>query len=323
MHDSARNEALGSGVQAGYDARSTRQSARELNNTILYILAVLIWGSTWFAIEFQLGVVEPEVSIVYRYAAATVLLFAWIAIRGQRLIFPLRQHIWFALLGVLLFGINYIFAYRSQIYITSALAAIMFSTTVWLNIFNARIFFGARTESHVLIGALLGVAGIVLLFAPQVGELNLEDGVLFGMMLAFFGALSASFGNMASQAAHHRELPVVPANAWGMAYGTVFSLIVALVSGHPFNFDPSPGYVISLLYLALFGSIVAFWAYLTLLGRIGAQKAGYAMVMFPMVALVLSFLFEGLEVTPTLILGVLLVLAGNAFVIKRSAARSN
>ncbi|MEM7431583.1 MAG: EamA family transporter [Pseudomonadota bacterium] len=293
-----------------------------MNNAILYALAVLIWGSTWFAIEFQLGVVQPEVSIVYRYAIATAILFVWIWIRRQRLRFSIQDHVWFALLGILLFGLNYILAYRSQIYITSALAAIMFSTIVWLNIINARLFFGVRPEPRVLLGALLGIVGIVVLFAPQVGEVNFSDGALFGMILAFCGALSASFGNIASQGAQQRQLPVLQTNAWGMAYGTFFSLVIALVAGHPFNFDLSIGYLVSLGYLIVFGSIVAFWAYLTLLGRIGAHKAGYAMVMFPMVALVLSVAFEGLQVTASLLIGVGLVLVGNAFVIKRSATGS-
>jgi drug/metabolite transporter (DMT)-like permease len=67
----------------------------------------------------------------------------------------------------------------------------------------------------------------------------------------------------------------------------------------------------------VFGSIIAFGAYLTLLGRIGAHRAGYAMVLFPVVALVLSMLFEGLKLDATILLGTCLVLAGNMFVLRR------
>ena len=115
-----------------------------MSNALLYVITVLVWGSTWLAIEFQLGVVEPEVSIVYRYASASLLLFAWSRIRGLRLAFRLREHGTFFLLGMLLFGLNYILAYRAQIYISSALTAIAFSTMVWMNIINARVFFGVR-----------------------------------------------------------------------------------------------------------------------------------------------------------------------------------
>ena len=133
---------------------------------------------------------------------------------------------------------------------------------------------------------------------------------------AMFGALAASFGNMVSQGAQKRGLPIVQSNAWGMFYGAVLLAISSILAGHPFTFDTSAGYVISLLYLVVFGSVIAFGAYLTLLGRIGAHKAGYAMVMFPVVALILSILFEGLDLDLTIIIGTLLVLTGNIFVLE-------
>ena len=292
-----------------------------MSNLALYIITVLIWGSTWFAIEFQLGVVAPEVSIVYRYAGASLLLFAWSRYRGLSLSFGIRQHGWFLLLGLFLFGLNYILAYRAQIYITSALTAIAFTTIVWMNILNARIFFGVRAGRRVLFGSLLGVAGIFTLFAPQIGELTLTDTVFYGSVLAVISALVASVGNMVSQAAQQRSLPVVQSNAWGMFYGAILTGFVAVIEGNSFQFDWSPGYVTSLAYLTIFGSIVAFGAYLTLLGRIGAHKAGYVMVMFPVVALILSMLFEGLRLDATVILGTVLVLAGNMFVLRTRQPR--
>ena len=292
-----------------------------MNNTVLYGLTVLIWGSTWFAIEFQLGAIAPEVSLVYRYGAASLLLFAWSRIRGLRLRFALRDHAWFFLLGLLLFGVNYILAYRSQIYITSALAAIAFSSMVWMNIINARLFFGVKAGRGVLFGALLGAIGMFYLFAPQISEISFTDTVFFGSFLAVLGALVASFGNMVSQATQKAKLPVVQTNAWAMLYGALFTAVIALTNGHEFSFEWTVAYVGSLAYLTVFGSIVAFGAYLTLLGRIGAHKAGYAMVMFPVVALVLSTLFEGLEIDATIVFGTLFVLAGNLFVLK--TRRSN
>ena len=225
------------------------------------------------------------------------------------------------LLGVLLFGVNYVLAYRAQIYITSALTAIAFSTMVWMNIINTRIFFGVRAGRRVIFGALLGIAGIFTIFAPQVGEFALTDAIFYGSVLAVGGAVLASFGNMVSQAAQKRDLPVVQTNAWGMLYGTIFSAAIAANAGYSFNFDWSPGYVTSLAYLTLFGSIFAFGAYLTLLGRIGAHKAGYAMVMFPVVALTISVVFEGLKIDTPLVVGTLLVLAGNLFVLKSERPR--
>lgn len=287
-----------------------------MNNATLYALTVLIWGSTFFAIEFQLGVVPPEVSVVYRYSVAAFLLFAWCRFRNLPLRFALKNHAWFMLLGLLLFGLNYILTYTSQIYITSALAAIAFSAMVWLNIINARIFFGLKAGRGVLFGALLGAIGMYFLFAPQISEISFTDTVFFGSCLALLAALSASFGNMVSQKIQKLKVPVVQMNAWGMFYGAAFMALVALLYGREFTFEWSVAYVSSLAYLTIFGSIVAFGAYLTLLGRIGAHKAGYAMVMFPVVALLLSTMFEGLEITGTTILGTLLVLTGNVFVLR-------
>jgi drug/metabolite transporter (DMT)-like permease len=290
-----------------------------MNNTLLYIVTVLIWGSTWLAIEYQLGVVEPEVSIVYRYLIASGVLFIWCKLKGLSLLFKVKYHIYFVLLGLLLFCLNYIFAYRAQIHITSAMAAIAFSMMLWINIVLSRFIFGTRATGRVLFGAGLGIVGIVVLFAPQIGAISLSDSVFFGSLLALAGALTASCGNMVSQAAQKRSLPVMETNTWSMFYGAVLTFIVALVSGHEFNFDATFTYIASLTYLAIFGSVIAFGAYLTLLGRIGAHKAGYATVMFPVVALFLSFAFEGLQPDLAIVIGATLVLLGNSLVLKKDA----
>ena len=289
-----------------------------MSNRLLYAVTVLIWGSTWLAIEFQLGVVAPEVSVFYRYALASVVLFAWCRARGLRLAFGADSHLRFALLGLLLFCLNYVLTYHAQGHIDSALAAIVFSTMLWMNIVNARLFFGVRSGPRVLIGSLLGIAGICALFLPRMQAVTLSDATLFGALLCVLGALVASFGNMVSQSAQQRGLPVLQANAWGMLYGALFTGGIAWAGGREFTFDFSPGYIVSLAYLAIAGSIVAFGAYLTLLGRIGAHRAGYAVVMFPAVALVLSVLFEGLEISASIGAGILLVSAGNVVVLQRA-----
>ena len=289
---------------------------RKMRNWMLYLVTVLVWGTTWLAIEFQLGVVSPEVSVFYRYAIATALLFAWCLARGLNLKFDRRAHSRFVLLGMLLFCLNYIVMYHAQQYITSALTAIAFSTMLWMNIINARIFFGVRAGGRVIVGALLGIIGIVVLFMPQIDRVSLSDATLYGAALCVLGALIASLGNMVSQSAQNEGLPVMQSNAWGMLYGSILTGAIAFGQGQEFSFDWSLTYVSSLLYLIIFGSIIAFGAYLTLLGRIGAHKAGYAVVMFPVVALVVSVFFEGLQITANIVVGVTLVLLGNIFILQ-------
>jgi len=287
-----------------------------MSNWFLYAVTVLVWGSTWIAIEFQLGTVAPEVSIFYRYLLASGLLFSWCRYRGLKLQFSLKAHMNFLMLGILLFSLNYITAYYAQEYITSAMTAIAFSMMVWMNIVNARIFFGTRAGWRVIAGAALGVIGIAVLFLPQIEQFNFSDMTLYGVGLAVLGAFLASLGNMVSQASQKDDLPIIQSNAWGMFYGSILTGAIAIWQGRAFQFDTSPEYVISLLYLTVFGSIIAFGSYLTLLGRIGAHKAGYAMVMFPVVALFLSVLFEGLELNKAIVAGVTLVLAGNLFILR-------
>lgn len=287
-----------------------------MNNLALYVVTVAVWGTTWIAIEFQLGVVAPEVSVFYRYVLASLLLFAWCRLRRLPLRFDARAHKHFALLGLLLFCLNYVMTYYAQQYITSAMSAIAFSTMLWMNILNARIFFGVRAGIRVLAGAVLGVAGIGILFMPQIGELSFSDATFLGTAICVGGAYIASLGNMVSQQSQREGLPIIQSNAWGMTYGAALTGAIALAQGLEFTFDSSPAYLVSLLYLSVFGSVIAFGAYLTLLGRIGAHRAGYAMVMFPVVALVISFFFEGLEPRASIFVGIALVIAGNLLILE-------
>jgi len=288
-----------------------------MNNVSLYLLTVLIWGSTWIAVEFQLGDVAPEVSIFYRYLLASLIIFLWCILRKQQLKFSLKVHSAFALLGLLLFCLNYICVYQGQVLITSALMAIVFSTVSWLNILNARLFFGVRSSPKVIFGALTGVLGLVVMFWPSISQLSLSDTTLVGTLLGLLGSYFASLGNMVSQSFQKNKVPVMTTNAWAMFYGALFTGIISLIRGLEFNMDWSFSYVSSLLYLSVFGSVIAFWSYLTLLGRIGANKAGYITIAFPVIAIIISILFEGLAITAPLVIGMTLVLIGNLFVMQR------
>jgi len=282
-----------------------------MSNFYLYLSTVLIWGSTWLVINYQLGVVPPQVSILYRYALASLILFVWSIMRGRKLSFGFSAHLRFMLMGMFMFSFNYMVTYSAQQYIPSALNAVVFSTMMWMNILYARFFFGTQIETKVYVGAALGIVGLLILFWPRISSINLTDRTLWGAGLSLSGAVMASLGNMVSHQAQREHLPIVQSNAWGMLYGAVITAGVVLVRGLHFNFEFTAEYVGSLLYLTVFGSILAFGSYLALLGKIGPHKAGYAMVMFPIVAVLLSVLFEGLEVEWHLLLGISLVLAGN------------
>jgi drug/metabolite transporter (DMT)-like permease len=289
-------------------------------NLILYAATVLIWGSTWLVITFQLGVVDPILSVAYRFTLASVLLFAYCAVRRISIRFPARQHLFFALQGAFLFSINYMLVYLAELRLTSGLVAVVFSTLVFLNIILGAIILGSPVRMTVVIGALIGLVGITLVFMPELNNFNLEDQSFVGLLLAMGGTLSASLGNIIAARNQRESFPVIQTNAYGMGYGAALTMVIALVTGAPLRFDPSAAYIVSLLYLALFGSVIAFGAYLTLLGRIGADRAAYASLLFPLVALVISTLFEGYRWSAPAVAGVLLVLVGNFLVLSRRRA---
>ncbi len=287
----------------------------------LYLTTVLIWGSTFFAIRFQLGTVAVEASIAYRFALAALLILVYCALRGKRLRFTVRDHGWMALQGLMLFGANYLLVYHATGLLTSGLIALIFSTIIVINIALAALFFKRPLEAPVLAGAALGLIGIGLVFRPELANLDLSSDALRGMGLALTGTLVASIGNMVALRNQMAGLPVVQSNGYGMAYGTLLMGVWAVSQGVPFAFDPGAGYVLSLLYLALFGSVLAFGSYLTLLGRIGPGRAAYAMVLFPIVALLLSTLFEGFHWSPSAFAGMVLVLVGNVLALAVGRSR--
>lgn len=283
-------------------------------NLSLYATAILIWGSTWFAIEFQLGTVDPAVSVAYRFALAGVLLLALVAARRERLL-PTRQAWGYVTLtGVLTFSLNYMLVYQATGLLPSGLVAVAGSVLSLMNVLNARIFLGQHLRPTVLVGGIVGVSGVLLLFSPEIDAHGLGGGALVGFGLMMAGNYCASLGNMAVAKARKAEVPLFAATAWGMLIGAALTAATALARGAEFGFDPSPAYVLSLLYLAVFGSVVAFLSYFTLLGRIGADRAGYVAVMVPIVALVISTMFEGYQWTPAGALGLLMAVGGNLLV---------
>ena len=277
----------------------------------LYASAVLIWGSTWIAITFQLGTVAEEVSVAYRFSLGSISLFIYAAITGRRTRIPLESYGLVALMGILMYSGSYMIVYHATSYITSGLLAVVFSLIVVSNALFERIFFRKPLEGRMMLASVLGIGGIALLFSPEVSTFNLADQTIIGVMLAMVGVVIASLGNMAAIVNTTRDLPVIAVNAHAMAWGGVSSLVVALLLGRSINFSFEPAYVASLLYLAVFGSAIAFGAYLALIRIIGSARAAYTSVLFPIVALSISTIFEGYQWSTLAVAGIALICAGN------------
>ena len=291
-------------------------------STVLYGLVVLIWGTTWYAIKFQLGVVAPEISLVYRFSIAAILLFIYARMVGSPMRLSWRDHRFIALQGATLFCLNYWLTYLSTAYLTSGLVAVLFTSIIFFNLVNARLIFGTPIERRVLVAAAAGMLGVGLLFLPELLAAAGDIAVMKGCLLALMATYIASLGNMAAMRNTGTGLPVVTVNAYGMAYGAATLAVIATLRGTPIAFEQSWSYIISLLYLSLAGTSLAFGFYLALLKKIGPSRAAYTSVLFPVIALIVSTIFEGYRWSPSAFIGLAILLAGNALALGQRKAES-
>ncbi len=286
---------------------------------LAFVACVLIWGSTWYGIEFQLGVVPKEWSVVYRFALAAFLLQGWCWIKGMRASFGKRGHIAAAGTGTMLFGLNYLLVYAGTEYLTSGLVAVAFSMLSLMNILSARVFLKVPIHLPVLAAAALGVTGLALVFGHEVANFSLADQTMIGLAFCIGGTTVASFGNTVAASETAKSFPILPFTALGLFYSTGFNTAVALASGQPILFDPSAPYVISLIFLAVLGTVVAFTVYLWLIAQIGVARAGYIAVVMPLVALTISTIYEGFTWSTASLVGLLLIIVGNAMMVRFKA----
>jgi drug/metabolite transporter (DMT)-like permease len=245
-------------------------------------------------------------------------LLSFCALTGRSLKYSLRQHWFIALQGLFLFSSNYLVFYWATGLLTSGIVALMFSTVILMNIVNGAIFMRLAVSRRVILGACFGIAGIASIFWAELGAVDNNADTWRGLWMCLLATFFASIGNIISARNQKNGIPVIQTNAWGMGYGALVMLAYALVSGVSFNYDPGFSYSVSLIYLSVFGSILAFGFYLTLVGRIGADKAAYAAVLFPVIALGLSTIFENYQWSLRAVFGFALVLLGNYIVLTRS-----
>jgi drug/metabolite transporter (DMT)-like permease len=286
----------------------------------LYLSVVLIWGSTWFAIRFQLSL-PPLNSVLYRFALATALCFAWSFLRREELSYPWRQHLVFAAQGVCLFSLNYILFYHAERFIASGLVAATFTLVIYTNMIGLRVFYGQLFSRSLIVGSLLGGVGICLLFWDSIVQFKTDQSGVIGLALGGIATLSASGGNLISVGLARKKIPVIASTSWGLLYGSTFTLILLVASRGSLVFDTSASYLASLVYLALFGTVFAFAAYLKLIGDIGADRAAYANILTPVIALILSAWFEDFHWHWWTVVGMLFCGAGNYWTLHRKARR--
>jgi len=293
-----------------------------MKSPLLYATTVLTGGLVWFATKFQLGVVPHEISLIYRLSVAALLLTGFASVLRQPLKFGIGIHLRLALFGALVFGGNFALLYAAIESLTSGLVAIIFSTSVLMNIAFGIVFLGRKIEGVVVIGALLGVCGLGLMFHPDVMQMSSSNVRTLANIQALGATILFSLGNMVSAGLQAERTPALVSTAFAMGYGALLLLVYALVRGRPFLFEMSQGYILSLIYLTIFGSIIGYATYFTLLGRIGPERTAYSTVLVPALALGVSTIFEGFTWSPARLAGAGLILSGNVVILRKQQPSS-
>ncbi|KAF1369144.1 DMT family transporter [Yokenella regensburgei] len=280
-------------------------------NALLYVLVVVIWGTTWIAIFLQQGPVPAPVSIFWRFAVASITLMVVLLVMRRLRRLTLRDHLFCMVQGCCVFCFNFWCFYTAAAYINTGLESVIFSMAVLFNAINSFIFFRQQPPGRFYLAALLGLLGIVTLFWDDLLASGLNASLLLGIGLSALGTYGFSLGNMLSLRHQRRGLETLTTNSWAMLYGTIVMGAIALVRGDSFMPEFTISYMGALFYLALFGSVIAFGAYFTLVGRIGASNAAYSTLLFPLVALTISTFYEGYVWHINAVAGLALILLGN------------
>ena len=289
---------------------------------ILFAIPALIWGSTWYVIKFQLGVVDPLLSVAYRFLLAGIILISFCVVTGKRMKFSLHEHLLILLLGLSLFGFNYWFVYQAETILTSGVVAVIFSLIIVFNIIFNAILLKGKIKKDVIFAAILGIIGTVFLFKNELSSFSLNPKDAFVFIICLAGIITASLGNILSAYKQRRKIPVLQANAFGMLYGGIAMFITVLLLNKQMVFDTRVSYILSLFYLAVFGSIVAFSTYLKLLGEIGPDRSVYIAIITPAIAIVISTIFEDYKWDIYAFAGIFLLFSGNFLALRFKKQKS-
>ncbi|AKP32125.1 DMT family transporter [Yersinia aleksiciae] len=287
-------------------------------NVLLYLLVVVIWGTTWIAITLQQqGDVAITVSIFYRFALAAGVMMVVLLLARRLRHLKMRDHLFCIAQGFCVFAFNFYCFYHAAAYISSGLESVIFSMAVLFNAINGMFFFRQRLSPNLLPASILGMIGIVALFWQNLTATQVAPELLKGIGLSLLGTYGFSLGNMISSRHQRQGLDILSTNAYAMTYGAVLMGLFSIIQHHSFTIELTPRYLGSLLYLAIFGSVIAFAAYFSLIGRIGASGAAYSTLLFPLVALSISTVYEGYHWHLNAIMGLVLILLGNLVMFSR------
>lgn len=292
----------------------TLDDIRRPNAGVLALMGVaacaVIWGTTWYAITWQLGVVDSIASVTWRFGLAAIVLFVVLLALRRPIALTRRQHFEAMGQGAFVFAVSYAFTYAAEAHVTSAIVAVVFASMAFSNLVMFRLIERQKAAPAAWFAAGLGLLGVTVLSGGELLGARLGPEALLGIGLAVLAMSSSTFGNWFSWRNQEAGAAVMPATAWAMAYGTAMLAVYGLATGVQFTIDPSPGYLISLAYLSVVGSVAAFVIYFTVAKSRGFAFASYISALTPLIATLMSVLFEGARFGWTALVGLALVLSG-------------
>jgi drug/metabolite transporter (DMT)-like permease len=286
----------------------------------LFLITAFVWGTSWYAMRLQVGFAPVEVSIAYRFVLGTLLLGGGLVLTGRLRRLPGRAHVPLALMGLCMFGLNFFLIYNSAFYIATGLASVIFTLSAIFNSINQWIFFRKAPDLRVIAGCALGTLGVLCLSSDQLNSTS--PNAWIGILLALAGTYFFSLGNMASVRVTAMGVDLPNAILRAMVWGTAGATLSSLATGQSFVLPNDPGYWLSLFWLALGSTVIGFLSYLSLVNRLGADRAAYVSVLFPLIALSVSTVLENYEWHWLGGLGIISILAGCVLVFTRPARKS-
>lgn len=281
----------------------------------LFALTALLWGGGALATAMQAGVTPAPWSVALRMVLAGLILVGYGRLRGVPLAIPRKDRLAVALQGLLFFAIAFIAFYEATARMPSGLAALVLSTSSLFAAVIARAALGVPISSSFVWGALCGILGLAIIFLP--GATAHGAAPFAGFAWALTAAIATGAGTTVGARNQRAGLPVVAVLAWGAFIGAAASALWAVATGTPFAADLSLSYGLSFLYLAVAASCITFMLYFELVRRLGPGRAAYTLALVPLVALVLSALFEHLALGWPVLAGAAAILAGNVLVLAR------
>lgn len=282
----------------------------------LFAICVVTWGTTWHVITWQLAAFPAELGVALRFALAGATLLAWCRWRGVRLRFSARDHAAMALQGVFLYGVSYVCLYHAERFVPSGLVAVGYSASPLLTGAGAALLFGAALDRRFVAGGFVGLAGVALIFWPEIARPDAGPQAWLGALLTVAAVALSTLGSLVASRNRDHAVPLLPAIGFGMLYGAAAAALVAMALGHTAAAWPTTAkWWLALVYLALAGSVLAFACFLTLQDRVGVGRAGTVGVMTPLLALVVSLLFEGFRPDALTVVGAIFAIAGNALML--------